>query len=74
MTGPEIKSRMEKLHREHKESFSTESAKIFILDDAVVEYFAEIEHLQKICPHEFKDGECIYCQIREEYIYNEEEV
>ena len=67
MTGEEIRRKITLLNEERKESFTTENAKIFILDDSVVEYFEELEHLQAICPHEFHEGECVFCQIKEEY-------
>lgn len=38
---------------------------IFILQEQVVKLMKENEELQAQCPHEFKDGVCIYCGLEE---------
>lgn len=33
----------------------------FVLNKEIKQYRKELHNLQKKCPHEFVNGECIYC-------------
>ena len=41
------------------------SPNIWTLNNTIKELLIENEELQKICPHEYKDGYCIYCYKEE---------
>ena len=59
MTGQEIRQKINDLYREQGarvDIFST-----FVFNPDVSNFNAQIRELQSICPHEFKDGLCIYC-------------
>ena len=37
----------------------------FILNKTIASLLEEIEGLQEICPHEYKNGRCVYCYKEE---------
>lgn len=64
--GLRIKREIDALNREHKAKFNHRAAAVFILDEDAVAYFEKIQELQDKCPHEIKNGKCIYCYIEED--------
>lgn len=38
----------------------------FILNERIVSLAEENDALQKVCPHEYEDGLCIYCSAEED--------
>lgn len=63
MNGNEIRERIvtnnEKIH---------EYLNKFVLSKELNSLMEENEELRKICPHEFEDGICKYCQVLEEFV------
>lgn len=58
MTGQEIK---EKINFNNQKITKLLDPSIFILQPEVQQLMKKNEYLQSICPHEYKDGKCIYC-------------
>ena len=64
MTGQEIRQKINDLYREQNarvDIFST-----FVFNPDVLNFNAKIRELQSICPHEFDNGYCIYCNKGEQ--------
>lgn len=58
MTGEEIR---DKINFNNQKIQSLLDPSVFILQPEVQKYLEDNEYLKTICPHEYKDGECIYC-------------
>lgn len=58
MTGFEIKQKIDQKNKELEEMISPGT---FTLNKAAKAIIEEIEALKESCPHEFKNGQCIYC-------------
>ena len=54
----EIKERIDAINKKIEDCFYPNQ---FTLNGCIVEMTKEIEQLQSQCPHEFKNGYCIYC-------------
>lgn len=53
-----IKDKIEEKYRLIEENFKPDC---FVLNKKVVKLTKEIEELQSLCTHTFKDNQCIYC-------------
>ena len=58
MTGQEIFQKIQSKEKEINELFNGST---FVLNPQIVTLKKEINALRAECPHEFKDGECVYC-------------
>lgn len=58
MTGKEIK---DKINFNNQKIQSLIDPSIFILQPEIRKYIEDNEYLRSICPHEYKNGVCIYC-------------
>lgn len=59
MTGQEIRQKINDLYKEQEtcvDGFST-----YVFNPDVLNFNAKIRELQSVCPHEFHDGRCVYC-------------
>lgn len=61
--GIEIKEQIDLRNRFIEEALRPNQ---FTLNNTVATLMAEISELQKKCPHEYKDGYCVYCYKEEE--------
>lgn len=62
MSGEEIRKKID----ENNLILSNVIEPIFVLNKDKWRALKENEELRKICPHEFKNGFCIYCDAVEE--------
>lgn len=58
LTGPEIFEKIQENEKSIKEIFENST---FVLEPRIIALRSEINALRAECPHEFKDGECVYC-------------
>lgn len=56
-TNLEIKEQIDRYRQIMRNSSRTQ----FVLLPEIEEMANKIKELQEVCPHEFKDGRCIYC-------------
>ena len=61
--GAEIKEQIDLRTRLIEEALHPNK---FTLNNTVATLMAEINELQNQCPHEYKDGYCVYCYKEEE--------
>lgn len=67
MSGEEIKKQI--LFNNSQIAKLTEATMAtFVLDPEINALINDNLHLQKICPHSFSNGVCIYCGIEEEEV------
>lgn len=62
MTGKEIKEKIDLNNKAIEQFFGAET---FVLDCSIAELLKENDVLSAKCPHEFKNGHCIYCYKEE---------
>ena len=62
MTGKEIR---EKIIFNNQEIDKQLDPSVFVLQPEVAKLIEENEELKSQCPHEFVDGECVYCGTKE---------
>lgn len=60
--GLDIKKKIDEDNQKIKEALDPTQ---FILNKTIASLLEEIESLQKICPHEYKNGRCVYCYKEE---------
>lgn len=65
MTGPEIKEKIDMNNLLIEESFTPE---FFTLNQVVAKLLNENAKLREQCPHEFENGICKWCGLKEEEI------
>ena len=58
MKGEEIRN---KINFNNQKIQSLMDPSVFILQPEIQKYMEENEYLKTICPHEYKNGVCIYC-------------
>lgn len=58
MKGIEIKQKIDTNNSLIEKAMSPN---LWTLNNTIKELLIENEELQKICPHEYEDGYCIYC-------------
>lgn len=63
MTGEQIKLRIEELNSQIREMVMPN---FFTLNKKVTSLMNEIKELQSNCPHQFDNGYCQFCGIKEE--------
>lgn len=62
MTGDEIRN---EINYNNKQIQSLLNPSVFILQPEIQKYMEDNEYLMSICPHEYKNGTCIYCGQQE---------
>lgn len=62
MKGIEVKQKIDLNNSLIEEAMSPN---IWTLNNIIKDLLIENEELQKICPHEYEDGYCIYCYKEE---------
>ena len=63
MNGSEIKK---KIDEDNEKLAELATPSFFTLNKQVYELLQEVNYLQGLCVHEFKDGVCIFCGKEEE--------
>jgi hypothetical protein len=63
MTKEEIRQKINENYEIIQTNLITET---FTLNTTISELLEENEKLRQQCPHEFKNGTCIYCDLAEE--------
>lgn len=61
MTGEEIRKKILFNNQLIKEKSDPST---FVFQKEVVELMEQNEELQKLCPHIYENGECIYCGLK----------
>ena len=62
LTGNEVKARINSINDQMEEIITCNK---FILNSGVVALTEQINRLQEVCPHEFKNGHCIFCGAKQ---------
>ena len=63
MTGPEIKHEIERINELNRSLITPD---IWTLNIDVAKNLVEIAKLRAQCPHEFENGQCKWCYLKEE--------
>ena len=61
MNGPDIRFTLEKNNKRIEELLRT-----FVLTDEINKLLQENDNLRNHCPHEFENGNCIFCGLSED--------
>ena len=63
MNGPEIRKKIDENNTEINKLLNK-----FVLTNEIKKYLNENQKLRDICPHEFSNEICIYCDLPKEYL------